>query len=70
MTTAVDCPASDAAAGLAVLGDAAALIDCVDRRLCWTSPAWQRMQPGLPEGTSLEATARVLEEASTPLPQG
>jgi two-component system sensor kinase FixL len=58
MTTA-ECPASEAAAGLAVLGDAAAVIDCVARRVCWTSPAWQQLHPSLVEGTSLGA----LEEA-------
>ena len=47
-------------AGLATLGDAAALVDHASRRLCWTSPAWQRLQPDLREGTTLAALEQAL----------
>ncbi len=47
-------------AGLATLGDAAALVDHASRRLCWTSPAWQRLQPALREGTTLAALEQAL----------
>ena len=57
---AADCPASDAATGLAALGDAVALIDCVRRVLCWTSPAWRQLLPALAEGTSVAELEQAL----------
>jgi two-component system sensor histidine kinase DctS len=56
----VECPLSEAATGLAALGDAVALIDLASRALCWTSPAWQRLLPALPQGTPLAEVEEAL----------
>jgi two-component system, LuxR family, sensor kinase FixL len=55
-----ECPLSEAATGLAALGDAVALIDLARGSLCWTSPAWLRLQPALEQGTTLATLERAL----------
>ena len=54
-----------ACTALAALDDAAALVDATEQRITWTSPAWLRLLPHLPEGTPLHA----LEEALPGLAQ-
>jgi two-component system, LuxR family, sensor kinase FixL len=51
---------ANACAALAALGDAAALVDVHEQRLCWASPAWLRLLPQLPEGTVLHALEAAL----------
>ena len=58
-------PPASACAALVAMGDAAALVDVRGQRLCWTSPAWLRLLPHLPEGTALHA----LEDALPGLAQ-
>ena len=64
--------APPAIAGLALLGDAIAVFDCVKGGLAWVSDAWLAMLPCLAAGTSVEAIEQALpggtgrSESTTP----